>query len=90
MRLNILSLLAVTELLQVAELHFLFLTYVLLAYEMEFVDTETDMYGLFPTILVIHGVLNEVVKVHDMAVNLSMGNIKEQIWRANHVAADEK
>ena len=54
MRLNILSLLVVTELLQVAELHFLFLTYVLLAYEMEFVGTATDLYGLFPGILVIH------------------------------------
>ena len=51
----------------------------MLTYDVELVGTETDMYGhgLFPTMLVIHRVLNEVVKVHDMAVNLSKGNIKE-------------
>ena len=43
----------------------------LLAYEMEFVGTEADMYGLFPTMLIIHGVPSELVEVHAMAVNLS-------------------
>ena len=43
----------------------------LLAYDMECVDTEAEMYGLFPTMLVIHGVPSELVEVHAMAVNLS-------------------
>ena len=49
----------------------------MLVYDVDLVGTEAEMYGLFPTMLVIHRVLNEVVKVHDMAVNLSKGNIKE-------------
>ena len=50
----------------------------LLAYDMECVDTEAEMYGLFPTMLVIPGVLNEVVEVHAMAVNLSNSYLARQ------------